>query len=62
LVITTPGLAGLAVNSRKLQHDPTVEKLILAAGAAIVVCAAHLLLGERAGPVALAAEVHRTDE
>lgn len=44
LVVTTVGLIGLALNFRKLQHDTTVEKIIFVVGAAIIACAAYLLL------------------
>jgi len=44
LVVTTLGLAGLALNFKKLQHDTTVEKIIFVVGAAIIACAAYLLL------------------
>lgn len=44
LVVTTVGLVGLALNFRKLQHDTTVEKIIFVGGAAILACAAYLLL------------------
>ena len=44
LVVTAVGLAGLAVNFRKLQHDTTVEKIIFVVGAAILCCAGYLLL------------------
>ncbi len=41
LLVTTIGLIGLAVNYRKLQHDPTVEKIIFGVGLAILACAAY---------------------
>lgn len=44
LTITTVGLVGLALNFKKLPHEPSLEKMIFAVGAAIVVCAAYLLL------------------
>jgi uncharacterized membrane protein YjjP (DUF1212 family) len=44
LTITTVGLVGLALNFKKLQHESSLEKMIFAVGAAIVVCAAYLLL------------------
>lgn len=43
LVVTAVGLLGLAVNFRKLHHDTTVEKIIFAVGAAILVSASSLL-------------------
>lgn len=43
LAITTIGLVGLALNFKKLQHDPTVEKIIFAVGVAIIAWAAYLL-------------------
>ena len=44
MVVTAVGLVGLALNFKKLQHDTTVEKIVLAVGAAIIVCIAYLLL------------------
>lgn len=44
LVVTTVGLLGLALNFRKLQHEPTVEKIIFVVGAAIIAYVAYLLL------------------
>ena len=45
LAVTLIGLLGLALNFKKLQHDPTVEKVIFVVGAAILASAAYLLLG-----------------
>jgi hypothetical protein len=44
LVVTAVGLLGLGLNFKKLQHDPTIEKIILVVGAAILGCAAYPLL------------------
>ena len=44
LIVTTVGLAGLAVNFKKLQHDTTFERIIFIVGAAILACVAYLLL------------------
>ncbi len=44
LVVTTVGLLGLALNFRKLQREPTIEKIIFVVGAAIIAYAAYLLL------------------
>ena len=44
LVVTAVGVLGLALNFKKLQHDSTIEKIILVVGAAIIVCAAYPLL------------------
>ena len=44
VVVTVVGLVGLALNFSKLQHDTTVEKIIFVVGAAILACAAYLLL------------------
>ena len=44
LVVTAVGLVGLALNFKKLQHETTIEKVIFVVGAAILVCAAYLLL------------------
>ena len=44
LVVTAVGLLGLALNFKKLQHDSTIEKIILVVGATILVCAAYPLL------------------
>ncbi len=44
LVVTAVGLVGLALNFKKLQHDPTVEKIVFVVGSATVVVAAYLLL------------------
>ncbi len=45
LAVTTIGLVGLAANFKKLQHETTVEKIILGVGAAILASAAYLLVG-----------------
>lgn len=42
LIVTAVGLTGLAVNFKKLQHDATVEKIIVMVGAAILACAVYL--------------------
>jgi hypothetical protein len=44
LVVTAVGLLGLGLNFKKLQHDSTIEKVILVVGAAILGCAAYPLL------------------
>ena len=44
LLVTAVGLVGLALNFKKLQHDPTVEKIIILVGMAILACTAYLLL------------------
>lgn len=44
LVVTAVGLVGLAVNFKKIEHDTTVEKIVLVVGAATVVCVASLLV------------------
>ncbi|MBY5163723.1 hypothetical protein [Salsipaludibacter albus] len=44
LIVTSVGLAGLVLNFRSLQHDATVEKVILVVGVAIVACAVYLLI------------------
>jgi hypothetical protein len=44
LVVTAVGLLGLVLNFKKLQHDTTIEKIILVVGAVILGCAAYTLL------------------
>ena len=44
LVVTTLGLLGLAVNFRKLQHEPSVEKMIFVVGAAILASATYVIV------------------
>ena len=44
LVVTAVGVLGLSLNFKKLQHDSTIEKIILVVGAAILACAAYPLL------------------
>lgn len=44
LIVTAVGLVGLALNFKKLQHDPTVEKVIFVVGAATLSCAGYLLV------------------
>lgn len=44
LTIATVGLVGLALNFKKLQHDPSIERIIFAVGAAIIACAAYVLM------------------
>ena len=43
MLVTTVGLLGLGLNFKKLQHEPTVEKIIIVVGIAILVCAAVAL-------------------
>lgn len=44
LIVTAVGLLGLAVDFKKLQHETTVEKIILVVGGTLLACAAYLLL------------------
>ena len=44
LIVTAVGLAGLAANFKKLQHDTTVEKIIFVVGATILATTAYLFL------------------
>ncbi len=44
LIVTTVGLVGLALNFRKLQHDPSIEKIIFVVGATIIACAVYFQL------------------
>ena len=43
LVVTAVGLLGLALNFKKLQHDPTVERIVFVVGSATVAAAVYLL-------------------
>jgi hypothetical protein len=42
LIVTVVGLVGLAVNFKKLAHDPAVEKVIFGVGATILAAVALL--------------------
>lgn len=44
LVVTAVGLAGLALNFKKLQHETTIEQIVFVVGVATIACAAYLLL------------------
>ena len=43
LVVTAVGLLGLALGFKKLQHEPTVEKIVVGVGSATIAYAAYLL-------------------
>jgi hypothetical protein len=44
LVVTGVGLLGLTLNFKKLQHDSTIEKIILVVGATTLVCGSYAVL------------------
>jgi hypothetical protein len=44
LVVTAVGLLGLALGFKKLQHETTVEKIVVGVGSATIANAAYLLL------------------
>ncbi|MDH5301909.1 MAG: hypothetical protein OEW58_11160 [Gammaproteobacteria bacterium] len=46
LIVTTVGLVGLGLNFKKLQHDTTIEKIIIVVGIVILASAGTLLLGK----------------